>query len=152
MNNQIFYYLRDEKGKKQATVCLIKHGDNYSRGISLCSKLDQFNRDWGKGLAQERAYTGVAILTNAEKPLTEKQIRLGKKNKVYMGIGPIRGHGVSLSLNRVEKLIEPFYTVYNQLSSVGDEYGILYKTTTISYLQLSEYERKLINFKKGGEI
>ncbi len=66
---QLFYYIRTKSEKKMidkkkrevgriplAIVCLIKWKDgNISRGVSLCSELDHFEKRKGRSIACDRA-------------------------------------------------------------------------------------------------
>ena len=52
----IYYYLRYFDGSRSATCLLVnENGDLMARGISLCSRRDQFIRRLGRAMAQGRA-------------------------------------------------------------------------------------------------
>ncbi len=79
----IFYYLRDKKNNPVITVCLIEYKGDFSRGIAVCSPKEPIDKAGGQDWAEERAYTGLMILKNAEKPLTPKQIKRGRPKIKY---------------------------------------------------------------------
>jgi hypothetical protein len=78
-SDECYYYLRNQNNHPVATVCLLRYGTDVARGISICAKIDQFDKYIGKGIAYSRAIKGIKILKQADKPLTERQIRLGQK-------------------------------------------------------------------------
>ena len=86
----IFYYLRNENNQPVITICLIKHGDSFSRGVAICSPRDQLDKAVGQYIAHDRAEIGVKILVNSEKLPTAKQIRLGRRNQKYICIEKIK--------------------------------------------------------------
>lgn len=49
-----FYYATIE-GKPIGTVCLIKEGDVWARGVAICSELDSFVKQKGRHIAEGRA-------------------------------------------------------------------------------------------------
>jgi len=56
MGKEIYYYVRDAKGKLLAAVCLMqKETEIWHRGVALCSKRDQFSRKIGRKIALGRA-------------------------------------------------------------------------------------------------
>lgn len=54
-----YYYIKDINAKKIATVCLLaENGEIVSRGLSICSELDQFSKKLGRTIAHGRALKG----------------------------------------------------------------------------------------------
>lgn len=53
---EFYYYYRSLNGNHpRIAVCLIVCENEYSRGIAICSKLDNINKHKGKALARGRA-------------------------------------------------------------------------------------------------
>lgn len=55
MKNMIYKYIRDEKRNPVGVAVVIKTGDNYRFGYSLCNPQEQFNRELGLRIATNRA-------------------------------------------------------------------------------------------------
>lgn len=54
-----YYYIKDINAKKIATVCLLaENGEIVSRGLAICSELDQFSKKLGRTIAHGRALKG----------------------------------------------------------------------------------------------
>lgn len=127
----IFYHLRNSKNQPRATVCLMRIGDDFSRGISICSPSDQFDKDYGRKLAADRALRGIRIIIGSEKPPTKKQIRLKRERKKYISIDIIARSEAWDSLNQTPT---PRF---------------FFKTSTFDERLLTDFEMHLI--KKRGE-
>ena len=69
-----FYYIRDKysHNKPVITVCLLKNNDGIiSRGISVCSHLDNPSKKTGRGISLSRARKANGTKSNHDKPLVE---------------------------------------------------------------------------------
>ena len=63
-----YYYFRDVKGRPVITVCIYHTGDEWVRGIAICSKKDIPNKAIGRAIASGRAR--VALLNQfTSKPI-----------------------------------------------------------------------------------
>ena len=57
-----YYYLRDRYGAPLVTVCIYRHNErDFTRGIAICSDLDQPNKRKGRGIAFHRAKDAYRI-------------------------------------------------------------------------------------------
>lgn len=54
-NNIIKTYIRDENRNPKGVVILVKEGDSYQFGYSLCAPCDRFNKEIGTKIAFNRA-------------------------------------------------------------------------------------------------
>ena len=70
-NRKWIYYIRNKKKMPVVTVCLIKHGNDISRGISICSKKDKVIKARGRNIAIGRAEKAII-----NKESTEETIRM----------------------------------------------------------------------------
>ena len=134
----IYYYLRDAKNKKITTVCLVKYKEWYSRGIAICSKLDQFDKFTGKLWARVRAVKGVKILKNSEKPPSEKQIKRGRCNIRFINLDIVKRED---ALREASSL--SYYDPDGNLRM--QHLPSYYKIATFEESGLSEFEKKLIS-------
>ena len=57
-------YIRNDEDEKCGVVVVLEGQDGISYGWSICSELDQFSRDQGKGIAILRALSGKCTLGN----------------------------------------------------------------------------------------
>uniref|UniRef100_A0A6M3IQE4 Uncharacterized protein n=1 Tax=viral metagenome TaxID=1070528 RepID=A0A6M3IQE4_9ZZZZ len=131
MYRPIYYYLWMGL-EKIGTICLIPYKQDFARGVAICTAPDVFNKGIGKRYASERAYRGFRILVNAEKPPTEKQIRLSRTNKKYVGLEPIKRDGTHIQKIRI------------QLQELADDSKNIFKIETLPESGLSSYEHKLV--------
>ena len=46
-----YYYFRDDNNQPRVTVCLLKFGKDVYKGISICSKKDNVDKQYGRWLA-----------------------------------------------------------------------------------------------------
>lgn len=69
-----YYYIRDSKKRPIVTVCLIKDGDDISRGIAICSRRDSPRKTAGRGIARARA---VYALESRSSCLLMKRLTVG---------------------------------------------------------------------------
>ena len=70
MNKEKFYYFRDADNNPLVTVCLMKRGEDISRGISICSFRDSPNKTVGRAIARGRAVKALCNKMSSE--LTER--------------------------------------------------------------------------------
>lgn len=134
--NFCFYYIRGAENHPVATVCLLRKGNDIAKGISICAKIDSFDKNEGRERSFERAYVGILILSQADKPLTEKQIRLGQKND---NLGKKNKRYIALDKVKKPEALERL----NASTAV-------YKTSTFPMSNLDEFEKTLV--KKLGWI
>ena len=130
----VYYFLRDHKKKPAVTVCLLRYKDAFSRGISICAEKDQINKSFGNELAYARALIGVRILVNAEKPLSEKQIRRNKQNKKFINIQAIkRPDAKEVFISKAfDNLLPPYKIVTTDTNGLNEfEKRVLTKTGVI---------------------
>jgi len=139
MHRPVHYYLKNEEGVKVGTVCIVPYKNDFSRGISLCADIDTFNRGVGKAYAISRAIKGFTILSNFEKPLTDKQVRLTRTKKKYLKLEPIRKELWPSSSFRI---------AHERLQEIMGEDKTLYKIETFTESGLSSYERRLLERHK----
>ena len=50
-----YYYLRNEKAMPIVTICIVRKGDNYARGMAICSPYDMPVKAEGRRIARNRA-------------------------------------------------------------------------------------------------
>lgn len=135
----IFYYLRNVKNQPLITVCLIKYKEwGYSRGVSICSPSDQFDRQSGQYYAFERADRGLKILVNSEKPPTVKQIKRNRINKRFISLEKINRREaavVILDLIHYDKEKKEVSTI---------KMPTLFKISTFDETGLSSFEKELL--------
>lgn len=55
MEDEKYYYIRDEKNRPVITICLMKDGNKISRGLSVCSEKDSPCKKVGRAIAKARA-------------------------------------------------------------------------------------------------
>jgi hypothetical protein len=79
---EIYYHLRDEKHAPRVTVCLLKYGDELSRGISICSLKDNPVKAKGKAKAKGRAYE--ALITKRDNSILYRNEALSIINHLYI--------------------------------------------------------------------
>jgi len=60
-----YYYIRDEQNRPIITVCLIRVDFEISRGIAICSDLDQPCKKIGRAIAKTRALYALAKEKNS---------------------------------------------------------------------------------------
>ena len=147
MYRPIHYYLKNEEGVKVGTVCIVPYKNDFSRGISLCADIDTFNRGVGKAYAIDRAIKGLVILSNFEKPLSNKQVRLARAKKKYIRLNPIRKKYWPCEIWPSDS----FRVVYERLQEIMGEDKTLYKIETFTESGLSSYERRLLERNKKEE-
>ena len=87
----LYYYCRDEINRPWITVCLLwKIIDGipvvFSRGVSICSYLDNICKSWGRGLALERAM--LAAVTQEDSEEIDKSANNNHISHVYYSILP----------------------------------------------------------------
>lgn len=115
----IFYYLRDKNNQPIACVAIADNGEGaWSRGVSICSPRDQFNRKAARKLAFGRLCKAFGTGKTSEPVLLNEP-------KYYRGRDP-----------RVE----------DRLSEVMDKLGIEYKVGTD--IELTPYEQQLVQKTK----
>lgn len=135
----IFYYLKNHQGKKVVTICLIKYKEWFSRGIALCSPIDQFEKGEGRWWANERAYIGTKILMNSERPLTEKQIRRGRIKVRFVALDKIkRANAIDIALSLAYVDPETGETKTQTLPA-------MHKISTCEKSGLTDFEKRLID-------
>ena len=61
-----YYYYRDDEGKPYVTVCIMKFGEYYARGLSICSLNDNPVKEEGRKQARKRAYHALFNMINTE--------------------------------------------------------------------------------------
>jgi len=59
IDQMYYYYLRDDKKQPMVTVCVVRIGSNYARGVSICSPYDQPNKKLGRKYARDRALFSI---------------------------------------------------------------------------------------------
>ena len=76
IDDEIYYYLKDNKNRPIVTVCLLSSGQAYSRGIAVCSNMDQPCKRKGRQIAKGRAIQALKTgeNTNAIKTLKAWEI------------------------------------------------------------------------------
>jgi hypothetical protein len=134
----IYYYLRNAESKKITTVCLVKYKEWYSRGMAICSKLDQFDKFTGKLWARVRAVKGVKILKNSEKTPTEKQIKRGRCNIRFISLDIVKREDalqVASSLS--------YYDSNGELRM--QHLPSYYKISTFEESGLTDFEKRLVS-------
>lgn len=72
MNNEYFYYMRDQEGRPRITVCLISEEGVLCRGLSLCSHLDAPKIKTGRNKAKGRAVKAL-VRKQASLPVVRKE-------------------------------------------------------------------------------
>jgi hypothetical protein len=87
----LYYYCRDEINRPWITVCLLwKMIEGipvvFSRGVSICSHLDNICKSWGRGLALERAM--LAAVTHNDSEEIDKSANNNRISHVYYSILP----------------------------------------------------------------
>lgn len=65
--DEVIYYLPRGAQHKKIAVVILKDGDEYSRGLAVCSKKDQFNRKRGLEIARGRAVKALVSSKNGVK-------------------------------------------------------------------------------------
>jgi hypothetical protein len=144
-SNIIFYYLKNQNKQKIITVCLIKYKECFSRGMSICSIADQFDRNEGRYWAMQRASKGIQILMNSEKPLTEKQIRQNRHRIKFLNLEEIkRGNAIDIvsSLARFDP---------KEDNPIIQEFPSLYKLSTCDESGLTLFEKRLFEKKTNPQ-
>ena len=135
----IFYYLKNQQNKKVATICLIRFNEWFSRGISICSLSDQFNKSDGKWWANERATIGITILKNSAKPLTEKQIRRGRTRARFIDLDKIK----RADAIEIAKSIVYINPATKEITT--QELPSMHKISTCDESGLTEFEKRLMD-------
>lgn len=69
MKNTIYKYIRDEKRNPIGVAVVIKNGDSYRFGYSLCNPQDRFDRELGLRIATNRANVPTLQKDEALAPL-----------------------------------------------------------------------------------
>lgn len=59
VDKMYYYHLRDMESRPVVTVCIVKKGDCYGRGLSICSKKDMPVKAKGRTIARNRALRAV---------------------------------------------------------------------------------------------
>lgn len=60
IDKELYYYCRDGDNDPMITVCLLISSDGLtSRGIAICSPMDNPNKSVGRGYARDRAYDAM---------------------------------------------------------------------------------------------
>lgn len=54
-----YYYLRDFNNVPVVTVCVVRKGNEYARGVSICSSYDQVNKNVGRRISRDRALFAI---------------------------------------------------------------------------------------------
>lgn len=135
----IYYYLKNQKNKKVVTICLTKYKEWFSRGIALCSPVDQFEKGEGRWWANKRAYIGTKILMNSEKPLTEKQIRRGRIKVRFVALDKIKRK------NAIEVALSLAYIDPETGETKTQDLPAMYKISTCEKSGLTDFEKRLID-------
>jgi hypothetical protein len=127
-----FYYLRRKDNSPFATVCLIKYKDWYSRGMAICSLSDHFDKRVGKQVAEIRAKRGISILKTHERILQDENKKIKKIRTPFIGVDPI------IRKEAWEAIGE---------SAEGKNLPSLFKVKTLSYSDLTSFEKSIISRK-----
>jgi len=84
MREFYYYYKTKKHNHPRVTICLVVDGQDHSRGVSICSRLDSIDKRKGRSLARGRAlkafYTkqtslpidrdeGIAIIDDTPSPV-----------------------------------------------------------------------------------
>ena len=65
MNKIFFYYIKDENNNKIGCVAVNENEDGtINRGVSICSKVDKFNKTKARGIAYSRLINVCNTKTN----------------------------------------------------------------------------------------
>ncbi len=60
MKNRIIYYNRDDQNRPIVTVCLMKYGEDWARGVAVCNlKYDKPSKKIGRKIASNRAANAI---------------------------------------------------------------------------------------------
>lgn len=72
MDNEKYYYLRNSKNVPLVSVCIIKRGDEFGKGILLCSEQDTVNKKVGRMKAKGRALQALGTQATSD-PIVRKK-------------------------------------------------------------------------------
>lgn len=67
VDKMFYYHLRNKEGRPLITVCVVRKGDDFARGVSVCSLLDMPVKKVGRRIARDRA---LKALFNKEDDLS----------------------------------------------------------------------------------
>ena len=59
VDQMYYYHLRDFYNRPVVTVCVVRCGDNYSRGVSICSLSEMPVKRIGRRIARDRALNAI---------------------------------------------------------------------------------------------
>lgn len=142
-SSTIFYYLKNKQKQKVITICLIRYKEWFSRGMSVCSIADQFDKNKGRYWAIQRAAKGIQILMNSEKPLTEKQIQHNRHQIKFLCLEKIKRDNVIDIISSLERF-DP-----KDENPIIQEFPSLYKLSTFDESGLTLFEKKLVEKKSN---
>lgn len=59
VNQMYYYYLRDFENAPIVTVCIVRQGNYFARGVAICSLKDQPVKKVGRKIARDRALWAI---------------------------------------------------------------------------------------------
>ena len=116
-----FYYLRNAVSEKVFTVCLMARMSDtleISRGVAVCSKLDQFNKKVGRSVAQGRARKAFVSMGVTRAILREEAVELSNECKATFMFKS--AYNVNLPANNTEaKILEAIRKKWNDTETLA---------------------------------
>ena len=74
---EFYYYFKDrETNHPNVTICFVVDGNQYARGIAICSEKDNVNKNRGRSLARGRALKALHTGKYTLPTLSERSMRV----------------------------------------------------------------------------